>query len=133
MDSNLVQQQLTNPNQFHPGVYRSMVALAVILILSVWGFSGNGHSGLVLSVVSLFVFVAVAIPVILWRIWRAHAVRTQAPGEAESFVAWQGRDIEIDGGHLKGSQVAFEALLPIAAVCLGMAVFALVLHFDIGA
>jgi len=99
------------------------------LILSAWGFFGPGYSGLALAVVSAFIFIAVAIPVILWWIWRHH---TTDPDQPESFAAWQERDFEICEGRLKGADAALQVLLPIAAVSLGMAVFALVLHFDVG-
>ena len=119
-------------NRFHPWIYQLMVALAVVLVVSVWGFAGPGYNGLVLTVVSLFFLVAVGIPVILWRIWSAHAHREEKPGGPESFATWQEREIEIYGARLKGKDVAFQALLPIAAVSIGMAMFALVLYFDVG-
>ena len=120
-------------DQLHPWIYRAMVGLAVVLILSVWGFAGTGLSNLALVVVSGIIFVAVAvavaIPTILWRIWRNHAFTAD---QGESFAAWQERDFEICEGHLKGADAALQVLVPIAAGPLGMAVFALVLHFDIG-
>lgn len=120
-------------DQLHPWVYRTIVGLALSLILSVWGFFGPGYTKLALTVVSLFFVVAIAIPTILWRIWRSHAGREAASSEPESFSAWQAHDLSIDQGRLKGTEAAIQVLLPIVAVALGMAVFALVLHFDIGA
>jgi hypothetical protein len=122
-------RQPATSDRLHPWVYRTIVGLALVLILSVWGFVGPGYSGLALAVVSVFIFIAVVIPVILWRIWRNHAADLD---RAESFAAWQERDFEICDGHLKGADAAMQVLLPIAAVSLGMAVFALVMHFDIG-
>ena len=116
-------------DQLHPWIYRMIVGLVLVLILSVWGFVGPGYSGLALAVVSIFIFIAVAIPIILWRIWRNHLAD---PDEAESFAAWQARDFEICDGRLKGADAALQVLLPIAAVSLGMAVFAFVLYFDVG-
>ncbi len=116
-------------DQLHPWIYRTIVGFALLLILSAWGFFGPGYSGLALAVVSTFIFIAVAIPVILWWIWRHH---TTDPDQPESFAAWQERDFEICEGRLKGADAAMQVLLPIAAVSLGMAVFALVLHFDVG-
>jgi len=115
-------------DQLHPWIYRTIVGLALILILSAWGFFGP-YSGLALAVVSAFIFIAVVIPIILWRIWRNH---TTDPDRSDSFAAWQERDFEICDGRLKGTEAALQVLLPIAAVSLGMAAFALVLHFDIG-
>ena len=67
------------------------------------------------------------------RFWSAHAVREENPSGAEGFAAWREREFEICDTRLKGKEAAYQVLLPIAAVSLGMAVFALVLHFDIGA
>jgi hypothetical protein len=99
----------------------------------VWGFSGNEHTGLALTVVSVFVFVAVTIPVLLWRIWRKDTDRRPCPpSQPVPFASWRARDLEICDGRVKGTQALVQVLLPIAAVALGMTVFALVLHFDIG-
>jgi hypothetical protein len=101
------------------------------LILSVWGFAGRGYSGLALTVVTLFILIATAIPLLLWRIWRNNAAR-QKDADPPSFAAWQARNFEICDGTLKGRDAAVQVLLPIAAVSLGMALFAVVLHFDVG-
>ena len=122
-------REAATSEQLHPWIYRMIVGLVLVLILSVWGFVGPGYSGLALAVVSIFIFIAVAIPIILWRIWRNHSAD---PDEAESFAAWQERDFEICDGRLKGADAALQVLLPIAAVSIGMAVFALVLYFDVG-
>jgi hypothetical protein len=76
-------------DHLHPWVYRTIIGLALLLILSVWGFFGPGYSGLALAVVSAFIFIAVAIPIILRRIWRNH---TADPDQPESFAAWLERD-----------------------------------------
>lgn len=110
----------------HPYVYAAIVALALVLVLSVWGFSG-GATGLALAVVSLFVLVAVGLPAILWRIWRNHRPRGQtrpvrfADWTEGQFVVWQ--------GHLKGKEAAVLVLLPVAAVSCGMTIFAVIAHF----
>ena len=66
-------REAATSEQLHPWIYRTIVGLVLVLILSVWGFVGPGYSGLALAVVSIFIFIAVAIPIILWRIWRNHA------------------------------------------------------------
>ena len=76
--------ETTSSDQLHPWIYRTIVGLAVVLILSVWGFFGPGYSGLALAVVTIFIFIAVAVPAILWRIWRSHATD---PDQPESFAA----------------------------------------------
>ncbi|HEV8680037.1 MAG TPA: hypothetical protein VGQ90_11735 [Stellaceae bacterium] len=115
----------------HPWVYRTIVGLVFILVLSAWGFFGPGDSGLALAVVTAFIVIAVAIPLLLWLIWRNNAARRERPADEVPFVAWQARDFEICGGRLKGRDAAVQVLLPIAAVAFGMALFALVLHLDV--
>ena len=118
--------------QLHPWIYRTIVVLAVILILSAWGFFGGGYSGLDLAVISALIFITVAIPVMLWGIWRRNADRQPDRSEAISFASWRSRDLEIWGGRVKGAEAMVEVLLPLGAVAFGMAALALVLHFDIG-
>jgi hypothetical protein len=112
----------------HPYVYAAILALALLLVLSAWGFSrGQGGTGLALTVVSLFVLVAVGLPAILWRIWRNHHARGAAqPARFEDwaegqFVVWQ--------GHLRGKEAAVLVLLPVAAVACGMTILAVIAHF----
>jgi hypothetical protein len=119
-------------DQLHPWIYRIIVVLALILVLSAWDFFGGGYSGLALSVVSAFIFIAVAIPALLWRIWRKNAGRHADRSRPMPFASWRSRDLEISEGRVKGIEAMVEVLLPIVAVAFGMAVLALVLHFDIG-
>ena len=132
MTSDKQNTDATVSDQFHPWIWRTIVALALLVVVSVWGFFGNPGDGFALAVVSLFFFVAVAIPLVLWQIWRRH--RQAAPDQppAESFRAWQARDFETWGGSVRGRDAMIEALLPIVAVSFGMAAFALVLYFSVG-
>ena len=123
---------LRSSDKLHPWIYRTIVALALILVLSAWGFFGGGYSGLALAVVSIFIFIAIAIPVLLWWIWRKNAVRQRDRSEPMPFASWWSCDLEIQEGRVKGVEAMVEVLLPIAAVAVGMALFALVLHLDIG-
>ena len=115
----------------HPMIYWTMIGLCVWLVLSVWGFLGRGYTGLVLTVVSLFVAVAVGIPVLLWRIslW---AGRRSGPAEPARLADWLARDFEASPGRQRSVDAAVEVLLPIAAVAFGMSAFALALHIAIG-
>ena len=110
----------------HPYVYAAIVGLALLLVLSAWGFSGNA-TGLALTVVSLFVLVAVGIPAILWRIWRNHHARgIKHPAR---FAEWAEGQFVIWQGHLKGKEAAVLVLLPVAAVACGMTIFVVIAHF----
>lgn len=118
--------------QLHRVIYLTIIGLVAILILSVWGFSGPGDDGLVLAVVTAFILIAVAIPLILFRIWRNNRAGRGDATRKVPFAAWREGEFETYSGPLKGSEAMVQVLLPIAAVTLGMAVFALVLYFDVG-
>ena len=47
------------------GIYWIIVGLAAWLVLSAWGFAGSGYTGLALGVVSLFIAIAVGLPLVL--------------------------------------------------------------------
>jgi hypothetical protein len=112
----------------HPYVYAAILALALLLVLSAWGFSGGqGETGLALTVVSLFVLVAVGLPTILWRIWRNHHARGAA--QPARFADWAESEFVVWQGHLKGKEAAVLVLLPVAAVACGMTILAMIAHF----
>jgi len=110
----------------HPYVYAATLALALLLVISAWGFAGD-HAGLTLAVVSVFVFIAAALPVILWRIGHNHHARNGA--RFEPFADWAESEFVVWQGHLKGRDAAVLVLLPIAAVACGMTLFAALAHF----
>jgi hypothetical protein len=120
----------------HPVVYLTILALAVWFVLSAWGgFGGNSHTDYLLVVVSGLVFVAMAIPCILWRM---ASKRTKKPSDsseddasAGSFQDWVAHDFETWQGRVRGADAAIEILSPIAAVALGMMGFAIVLHLSV--
>ena len=120
-------------DQLHPWIYRTIIGLTLVLVGSAWGFFENSTTGFALAVVSLFFFVAVAIPAVLWQIGRNHRDRRSDEAQSESFSAWRSRDFAICEGRVSGAEAAIEVLLPVAAVALGLAAFALVLHFSVGA
>jgi hypothetical protein len=115
----------------HPLIYRIAVGLAVILALGIYGFAGGTqkYNGLVLAAAILFVFATVGIASVLRHIGQRRQVRDGRPGR---FRVWLGREVEVWQGHLKGSDAATTALLPLVAVSVGMVIFAievrLILH-----
>ncbi|HEY1474586.1 MAG TPA: hypothetical protein VGF53_10945 [Pseudolabrys sp.] len=116
----------------HPLVYRSMVALTIWLVLSVWAFFSTGaYIGLTLAMVTLFFVVLVAIPVIIWKTWQHNALPEETREPAESFDAWASQRFATSTGALSGREAAMQILLPIAAVSIGMTIFGLVFYFDV--
>jgi hypothetical protein len=102
-------------------------------VLSIWGFVGSGYSDFALAVASAFVAMAFGLPAVLWLMnRRARRSLGDDPASHESFAQWMDGEFEAHRGRLKGSEALVEVLLPIAAVSLGMSIFAIVLHFAVG-
>jgi hypothetical protein len=114
-------------NRLHPRVYTLLIGLALWFILSVWSFAGAGVTDYLLFIVSGFIFIAVALPVILSRVER---LKNKASGEhaQPSLREWASWDFETSQGRLSGMQAALQILLPIAAAAFGMTAFSIALH-----
>jgi hypothetical protein len=109
----------------HPMVFRVVLALAALLIVSVWwGFSGPGYQGLTLMVVTLLVVVTVVLSSVLRHIARRRGGTGGAPG----LKRWLGGVFVSNSGQEPARDAALELLLPILAVSVGMLVFAIVLR-----
>ena len=107
----------------HPRAYALMIGLAGWFVLSIWIFSGVDTTDYLLSIVSGFIFMAVALPSILSR-----QRSRNGDGEPPSFRTWRSLDFDTWTGRLNGAHAATEILLPIAAVAFGMTAFAIVLR-----
>jgi hypothetical protein len=112
--------------RLHPRVYALMIGLALWLVLSVWLFAGNGLADYLLVIVSGFIGIAVALPLILSRVTRIDDATDD--DEPQSYHDWSVADFDTCQGRLSGAQAATQILLPIAAVAIGMTVFGIALH-----
>jgi hypothetical protein len=115
-------------NHLHPVVYMAIVGLALWFVLSVWEFAGDGYTDYLLAVVSGFIFIAVALPYALSRVWRKRSPDA-AQRNREGFREWASGDFDTGQDRLTGANAAVEILLPIAAVAFGMTAFGIVLYF----
>jgi hypothetical protein len=115
------------PMDFHSGVYKIMAGWAVWFVLGAWIFAGGGVTDLVLTIVTLFVLVAVGIPLLLGLTRRARLGHDEERGP--QFGDWVSRDVHIQTGPLKGLSATVETMIPIASVAIGMTVFGLVVRF----
>ncbi len=113
-------------DHLHPWVYLAIVGLALWFVLSAWGFAVDGYADYLLGVVSGFIFIAVALPYALWRVWR----RSQGAAlrDGGSFRDWASGELATWQDRVKGTNAALEILLPIAAVAFGMTALGIVLH-----
>ncbi len=108
-------------------VYAALIGFVAWMALAAWGFAGPGYADLSLAVVTGLLVVAIAIPLVLWRVWRANS----DPGERrrEPFADWAAGDFETWQDRLKGRNAAAEIILPIAAAAVGMTALAIVFHY----
>jgi hypothetical protein len=115
-------------DRLHPSLYLALVGLGLVYVIAAWGFGGDGYTDYLLVVASGLIFIAMAIPATLWRIWRSHPHDEGEPSGSlrewaatSEFRTWQDR--------VKAKNAAIEILLPIAAVAFGLAIFAIIVHF----
>ena len=132
-------------DELHPLVHKAAACLLIWFVVAAWLlFSGAGYIELALAMVSVLVFMALALPTLLWhagvaarrsgvaarRSGAAGAEGTVADPTAElsptTFSAWlRGRfatwtDVE------RPSTAAIEMLLPLAAVAFGLTAIGIV-------
>ena len=90
--------------------------------LAVWGFAGGGLSNYLLVIVSGFIFVVVALQLILSRVGRTKSAARNDDNQP-SLRDWTAGDFDTSQGRLSGAQAALQILLPIAVAALGMTAF----------
>jgi len=108
-------------------VYAIVIGFVGWMALAAWGFAGPGYAHLSLAGVTGFLVVAIAIPLVLWRVWRANSLPSEH--KREPFVDWAASDFETWQDRVKGRNAAAEIILPIAAAAIGMTAFAVVFHY----
>jgi len=114
--------------RLHPTVYKAIVALALVLVASIWSFGQSPDTDYLLAVVSMFIGISVALPFIASRVWRHRHPRNE--NETKPFEEWAEGEFSVWQGKLPARAAAAQVLLPIAAVAFGMTVFAMVVHFS---
>jgi hypothetical protein len=126
MSKDLIQHNRPVSDSLHPRVYQSMVGLLMLYVVSVWLlFGDDSQNALVYTVVTGLFVVAIMIPFVLWRTWCRNRGR-DAPEPSTTFRDWACREFDTCTGRARGSTAAVEALLPIAAVAVGMMALAFV-------
>jgi hypothetical protein len=108
-------------------VYAAAIGFVAWMALAAWGFAGPGYADLSLAVVTGLLIVVIAIPLVLWRVWRAN--NDGQPDNRMSFSEWKSSQFEIWQDRQKGANAATEIILPIAAAAVGMTALAIVFHY----
>jgi hypothetical protein len=110
-------------------VYKSAAGAVLLFVTLAWIFFGGwAQMGLLLTVVSGFFFMTLAIPFALWLTWRRHRDSASTPDEVMSSREWASGEFVIWQDHLKGTNAAVEILLPIAATAVGMLTIGIVFY-----
>jgi len=127
---------LPTGSSLHPRVYAIVIGLAAWFALAVWLFAGKGVADYLLFIVSAFIFISVALPLILRSVARNEKVPSGEPPERESkpqsFHDWATGSFDTWGGRVTGKQAMVQVLLPFAAAAVGMTIIGIVLHLATG-
>jgi hypothetical protein len=111
----------------HPYVYAAIAALALWFILSVWTFASDGYTDYLLAVVTGFILIFVALPLVLSRVSRDEDTGARSIPR-RTFRGWASREFDTWQYRLTGRDAAMEILLPIATIAFGMTAFGVVLY-----
>jgi hypothetical protein len=121
-------------DHLHPRIYLAAAGLLIWFVIAAWLlFGGSGYIGLALAMISVLVFMAIAIPLALWRTTRT-AKRLAASSQAaeqgsEALDKWLRGRFATWTDQEKGSTAVIEILLPLAAVAFGITALGVVFEF----
>jgi hypothetical protein len=121
-------------DHLHPRIYMAAAGLLVWFVIAAWLlFGGSGYVELALAMISVLVFMAIAIPLALWRT-NVRAQRSNGSSSAdeqasETLDSWLRGRFATSTDQEKGSTAAIEILLPLAAVAFGITALGIVFEF----
>ncbi len=108
--------------------------LLIWFVIAAWLlFGGSGYIGLALAMISVLVFMAMAIPLALWRTnltaRRSAGLSRPAEQASDTLDKWLRGRFATWTDQQRGSTAAIEILLPLAAVAFGITALGIV--FDL--
>jgi hypothetical protein len=125
MSKEIVPRDRPALNGLHPYVYGAIATLVLWFVLAIWSsFASDGYTDWLLTVVSGFLLIFVAIPFVLSRVSRDDA---DDGNPQRTFRNWASSDFDTWQYRLKSWNAALEVLLPMAAIAFGMTAFGVVL------
>jgi hypothetical protein len=124
-------------DRLHPFVHRAAAGLLIWFVVAAWLlFDDAGYLKLALAMITILVFMALAIPWALWRAYagarsreHAHGTADEAPAAAdvsESFDTWLRGRFATWTDQEDSSTAVVEILLPLAAVAFGLTAIGIV-------
>jgi hypothetical protein len=117
-------------NRAHPRIYTIVAVSCAWFVLMVWNFATGGLVDYLLVIVSGFIFVAIALTMILFSVsGKKNADTTPGNASDPSLREWAGWNYETRTGRILGAQAAVQILLPIVAAAVGMTLIGIIFHF----
>jgi hypothetical protein len=117
-------------DQLHSRIYGVAACLVGWFVISAWAlFDRGGYTGLELAFVSLLLLGAVLLLWTLSAVWKRHRLPLEEPPhgpQQASLRDWAAGNFQVWGARLRGSHVAVDALLPLAAVAFGLTAIGIV-------
>jgi hypothetical protein len=119
-------------DHLHPRIYMAAAGLLIWFVIAAWLlFDDAGYIELALAMISVLVFLAIAVPLALWRTnltaQRSHGSMPATEQKSETLDTWLRGRFATWTGEEKSSTAAIEILLPLAAVAFGITALGIVL------
>jgi hypothetical protein len=119
-------------DHLHPRIHMVAAGLLIWFVIAAWLlFGGSGYIDLALAMISVLVFMAMAIPLALWRtnLTAQRSAGLSAQQTSDTFDTWLRGRFATWTDQESARTAAIEALLPLAAVA--FAITALGIVFDL--
>lgn len=126
MNSDLVRHNRPVSTYLHPRVYEAIIGLALLFVVSAGAFfaTTGGYAAYAVVVVAGFFSVVISVQLLIWLTWRRNRATDAAAWAEEehamSFRDWASSRFATQQSNFSGAEAAAQALLPIAAVAVGM-------------
>ena len=117
-------------NRAHPRIYTIVAGLCAWFVLMAWNFATGRVVNYLLVIVSGFIFVAIALTLILFSVGgNKNNGTTPGNGGDPPLRDWTRWDYETQTGRIRGAHAAAQILLPIVAAAVGMTLIGIIFHF----
>lgn len=120
-------------DRLHPRIHMAAAGLLIWFVIAAWLlFGGSGYIELALTMISVLVFMAMAIPLALWRTnqtaRRSAGSSHAAERASDTLGKWLRGRFATWTDQERGLTAAVEVLLPLAAVAFGITALGIVFN-----